>query len=61
MGAMPMGAPGWPELACCTMSAERTRMVLMVLAEMSIIAYASCVVMKSFSGDTSTPEALWST
>ena len=27
-GAMPMGMPGWPALAFCTMSAARTRMVL---------------------------------
>ena len=29
MGAHPMGAPGWPELAFCTMSAPSTRMVSM--------------------------------
>ena len=25
MGAQPIAAPGWPELACCTMSAASTR------------------------------------
>ena len=25
IGAQPIAAPGWPELACCTMSAARTR------------------------------------
>src|SRR5579875_728383 len=28
MAAAPMGMPGWPELAFCTASAERKRMVL---------------------------------
>ena len=34
-GAMPMGAPGWPDLAFWTVSALRIRMVLMVLTAMS--------------------------
>ena len=25
MGAQPIAAPGWPEFACCTMSAASTR------------------------------------
>ena len=29
MGAQPMGAPGWPELAFSTMSAASVRIVLM--------------------------------
>src|SRR5262245_31776799 len=29
-GAKAIGVPGWPELACCTASIERVRMVLML-------------------------------
>src|SRR5437762_14174448 len=29
MGACPIGAPGWPELAFCTASIDRQRIVLM--------------------------------
>src|SRR5688572_17096625 len=28
ISAMPIGAPGWPELACCTASIARARMAL---------------------------------
>ena len=44
MGAHPMGAPGWPELAFCTMSAPRTRMVSMhvVSTEAEIAAMVFC-------------------
>ena len=30
--AAPMGSPGWPELACCTASAERKRIVLIAFS-----------------------------
>ena len=29
---MPIGAPGWPELACCTASIARARMALAISA-----------------------------
>src|SRR5436190_14121468 len=30
MSAMPIGAPGWPELACCTASIARARMAFAI-------------------------------
>src|SRR4051794_20288078 len=30
MSAMPMGAPGWPELACCTASMDSARIALAI-------------------------------
>ncbi len=33
--AMPMGIPGWPELAACTPSADNMRMVLTALRSKS--------------------------
>ena len=38
MGAQPMGAPGWPELAFWTMSAVRQRTVLMHFQLMSLLS-----------------------
>src|SRR5574343_466336 len=33
MSAIPMGAPGWPELACWTASMARARMALAMVSE----------------------------
>ena len=30
MSAIPMGAPGWPEFACCTASIDSARMALAI-------------------------------
>jgi len=38
IGAQPMGAPGWPELAFWTMSAVRQRTVLMHFQLMSLLS-----------------------
>ena len=50
MGAMPMGAPGWPLLAFCTISAERMRNVLMVLFWMFIPIVLLMVIRAPFVG-----------
>src|SRR5580704_19022059 len=33
-GAIAIGVPGWPELACCTASMHRVRMVLTLISSM---------------------------
>src|SRR5690348_3531383 len=38
MGAIPMGAPGWPELAFCTASIASVRIVLMQVCSRSLSA-----------------------
>src|SRR5947209_14488760 len=40
-----MGVPGWPDLAACTASMERVRMVLMVRRSLgsSVLTARSCV------------------
>jgi hypothetical protein len=43
MGAQPRGAPGCPDLAACTMSADRQRTVLMHLVSRSAAAIALIV------------------
>src|SRR5919108_1283927 len=37
MAAAPMGSPGWPELACCTASAARKRIVLIARVSRSFV------------------------
>lgn len=45
MGAQPMGAPGWPELAAWGWSAETARMVLTHFSSKSVPLYAASAVM----------------
>ena len=41
ISAMPIGAPGWPELACWTASIDRARMALAISADRA--AFVACV------------------
>src|SRR5713101_9709421 len=40
-GAIAIGVPGWPELACCTASMERVRMVLIQSVSSGCVAIVS--------------------
>jgi hypothetical protein len=42
IAAVPIGKPGWPELAFCTPSAERKRRVLIARACKSAVMSESC-------------------
>lgn len=45
---MAIGVPGWPELACCTASIERVRIVLIqVWSSCAFVTMAPCVVVCS--------------
>src|SRR5574343_1124716 len=54
MSAMPMGAPGWPELACCTASMASARMALAMVWDETVVATAVSV-MKTSGGNGPRP------
>ena len=48
MGAQPMGAPGWPELAACTWSADRIRTVFTHFSSKELVFDSSAMVQRCF-------------
>ena len=47
MGAQPMGAPGCPDLAACTISADRHRTVLMQRVSMLVFCFLRAAIVKN--------------
>src|SRR5208283_60339 len=60
-GARPIGAPGWPLLACCTASIARVRMVLMdsVSSCLPVTTACSLATMRCLLLREDDPKAYW--